>query len=218
MRRLDRFDTFALRGSEGAFSPVFSPDGQWVAYTQKGALRKVRVSADASPVVLLESLGPALQITWPTADTIFSPAATSRFAKCPRMGVLPSPSRVFNREPTSIIMVPNCCRPARPCCLRRTVNAIALRSPCRTCARGNVRRCSNRHLRLCTRRRATCCSEGARRSWRWRSTLTGSRSAAIRSCSSKGSRESRPADRSTFGYRGTAGSFTFRSAAPRTGC
>jgi Tol biopolymer transport system component len=69
VRRLDRFDTFALRGSDDAFSPVFSPDGQWVAYVQNGMLRKNRVSADASPVVLGES-GPALQIKWPAADMI----------------------------------------------------------------------------------------------------------------------------------------------------
>ena len=70
LRRLDRFDTFTLRGSEDAFTPVFSPDGQWVAYSQNGVLRKIRVSADASPAVLLESV-PVLQITWPAADTIF---------------------------------------------------------------------------------------------------------------------------------------------------
>jgi eukaryotic-like serine/threonine-protein kinase len=69
VRRLDRFDTFALRGSDNAFSPVFSPDGQWVAYARGGVVRKIPVSADASPVVLLEAT-PALQITWPTADTI----------------------------------------------------------------------------------------------------------------------------------------------------
>ncbi len=90
VRRLDRFDTFALRGSEGAASPVFSPDGQWVAYTQKGALRKIRVSADASPVVLLEAT-PVLQIMWPTADTILLSGRDQPIRKVSANGGLAEP-------------------------------------------------------------------------------------------------------------------------------
>jgi serine/threonine-protein kinase len=90
VRRLDRFDTFALRGSDGAFSPVFSPDGQWVAYAQDGVLRKIPVSADASPVVLLKAT-PVLQITWPTADTILLTSRDQPIRKVSANGGLAEP-------------------------------------------------------------------------------------------------------------------------------
>ena len=44
VRSLDSFDAVALPGTEGAVSPFFSPDGQWVGYFTRTELRKVPVS------------------------------------------------------------------------------------------------------------------------------------------------------------------------------
>jgi Tol biopolymer transport system component len=43
VRRLDQLTALPLAGSEGAFSPFFSPDGQFVAFFADGKLKKVSV-------------------------------------------------------------------------------------------------------------------------------------------------------------------------------
>jgi serine/threonine-protein kinase len=54
-RRLDQSEPVELRGSEGAFAPFFSPDGQGVAFFAAGKLKKTRVDAGGEPVVLCEA-------------------------------------------------------------------------------------------------------------------------------------------------------------------
>jgi eukaryotic-like serine/threonine-protein kinase len=71
VRRLDRFDSFNIPGTENPFRPTFSPDGQWVAFLNRGTLRKSRVSADATPITLVEDVGDAFQIAWPSDDVIY---------------------------------------------------------------------------------------------------------------------------------------------------
>jgi serine/threonine protein kinase/Tol biopolymer transport system component len=41
MRRMDQWDAAPIRGTEGADKPFFSPDGQWVAFSAGGMLKKV---------------------------------------------------------------------------------------------------------------------------------------------------------------------------------
>ena len=55
-------------GNQSGRSPVFSPDGEWVAYYQQGELRKVAVGGGA-PVTLCEAVNP-YGISWETDDTI----------------------------------------------------------------------------------------------------------------------------------------------------
>jgi Tol biopolymer transport system component len=50
-RRLDQPDAIALAGTQGAYSPFFSPDGQWVAFFSPGKLEKVSVDG-GSPITL----------------------------------------------------------------------------------------------------------------------------------------------------------------------
>jgi Tol biopolymer transport system component len=54
-RRLDQSEPVELRGSEGAFAPFFSPDGQGVAFFAGGKLKKTRVDTGGEPVVLCEA-------------------------------------------------------------------------------------------------------------------------------------------------------------------
>jgi serine/threonine-protein kinase len=44
VRPLDRFEVVALPGSEGAMSPFFSPDGQWVGFWADKKLKKVSLA------------------------------------------------------------------------------------------------------------------------------------------------------------------------------
>jgi serine/threonine-protein kinase len=54
MRSLDQPRAVALPGTEGASSPFFSPDGQWLVYVDGGRLKKVSVGGGA-PVPLMEA-------------------------------------------------------------------------------------------------------------------------------------------------------------------
>ena len=47
VRRLDQLQATVLAGTEGAFGPFFSPDGQWIAFFASGKLKKVAVSGGA---------------------------------------------------------------------------------------------------------------------------------------------------------------------------
>ena len=48
MRRLDQLEAVPLSGTDGANSPFFSPDGQWVAFNAGGKLKKVSVTGGAA--------------------------------------------------------------------------------------------------------------------------------------------------------------------------
>jgi Tol biopolymer transport system component len=53
-RRLDESQLAELRGSEGAYAPFFSPDGQWVAFFAGGKLRKLPIDG-GEPVILCDA-------------------------------------------------------------------------------------------------------------------------------------------------------------------
>src|SRR5260370_8484081 len=47
-RRLDQSQVTPLSGTEGAYSPFFSPDGQWIAFFAEGKLKKIAVQGGAT--------------------------------------------------------------------------------------------------------------------------------------------------------------------------
>lgn len=53
-RRLDHSQLTPLPGTEGAASPFFSPDGQWIAFFAEGKLKKIAVQGGA-PATLAEA-------------------------------------------------------------------------------------------------------------------------------------------------------------------
>jgi Tol biopolymer transport system component len=53
-RRLDLPKATELIGTEGAFAPFFSPDGQWVAFFTDGKLKKISVEG-GSPITLCDA-------------------------------------------------------------------------------------------------------------------------------------------------------------------
>ena len=54
IRRLDQLEGTPLAGTEDAYSPFFSPDGQWVGFFAANKMRKVQVSG-GSPLTLAET-------------------------------------------------------------------------------------------------------------------------------------------------------------------
>jgi Tol biopolymer transport system component len=76
VRPLDSVDAKPLPGTDGAFSPFFSPDGQWVGFFAEGKLKKAAVAGGAVQV-LADASGPRGG-SWGPDDTIyFTPVANT---------------------------------------------------------------------------------------------------------------------------------------------
>ena len=83
VRRLDQLDATPLPGTEGAHSPFFSPDGQWIGFFADAKLKKVALSGGA-PVTIGDT--PDAKGGWWAADgsIVFAPF----FAGMDRVGLL----------------------------------------------------------------------------------------------------------------------------------
>jgi serine/threonine-protein kinase len=68
LRSLNRAQPTPLSGTDGAYSPFFSPDGQWVAFFASGKLKKISVSGGAA--VTLCDAPAARGGTWADDGTI----------------------------------------------------------------------------------------------------------------------------------------------------
>jgi len=68
IRPLDRDSAVILPGTEGAYHPFFSPNGEWIGYFAGNELRK-GAAAGGSPVTLTKVERPA-GAAWPVADKI----------------------------------------------------------------------------------------------------------------------------------------------------
>ena len=73
VRKLDQLQAAPLAGTEGASSPFFSPDGQWIAFFAGGKLKKVLITGGA-PVTLCDAEA-GRGGTWTDDDSIiFTPS------------------------------------------------------------------------------------------------------------------------------------------------
>lgn len=73
IRRLEQLQATRLPGTDGARSPFFSPDGQWVAFFAAGKLKKISVAGSAP--IMLSDVGTARGGDWAEDDTIvFQPS------------------------------------------------------------------------------------------------------------------------------------------------
>ena len=68
LRPLDQFDSRVIAGTEGAFNPFFSPDGQWIGFFTPTHLKKVAISG-GDPVTLCEARNP-YGAAW-SGDSVF---------------------------------------------------------------------------------------------------------------------------------------------------
>ena len=68
LRPLDRFESQPIAGTEDAYDPVFSPDGQWVAFFAAGKLRKVAITG--GPVTTVAEAPNGAGASWGPDDTI----------------------------------------------------------------------------------------------------------------------------------------------------
>jgi Tol biopolymer transport system component/tRNA A-37 threonylcarbamoyl transferase component Bud32 len=89
-RRLDQAKATELTGTEGAYAPFFSPDGQWVAFFTPGKLKKVPVQGGAAISLCNASNG--MGGSWgEDGDIIASLHAVTGLLRIPSAGGPPTP-------------------------------------------------------------------------------------------------------------------------------
>ncbi len=70
LRAIDRTEETVLRGTEGAFGPFFSSDGNWVAFFTESALKKVPLDG-GGPVTICATAPVSRGGSWADDDTIY---------------------------------------------------------------------------------------------------------------------------------------------------
>ena len=85
LRALDTLESKPIAGTEGARSPFFSPDGQWIGFFAAGKLKKVSVSGGA--VLTLCDVATPRGGAWGANDTIvFAPSNVAGFSQVSAAG------------------------------------------------------------------------------------------------------------------------------------
>jgi len=89
-RRMDQPKAVELAGTEGAFEPFFSPDGQWVAFFAAGKLKKISVEGGAA--VALCDAPNARGGSWSEGVNIIAALGTNTgLSRVPAAGGAPTP-------------------------------------------------------------------------------------------------------------------------------
>lgn len=90
LRSMDQAEAKPMAGTEGAASPFFSPDGQWIGFFADGKLEKISVGGGA-PLILCDSPNQRGG-TWASDGTIiFSPDFASGLMRVSAAGGKPQP-------------------------------------------------------------------------------------------------------------------------------
>ena len=90
LRRLDQLDVVPIPGTEGADSPVFSPDGSWLAFGAGGKLRKIRPEGGAA--VTLADAPDLHGVSWGEDGRLYyAPASTGGLMSVSAKGGDPRP-------------------------------------------------------------------------------------------------------------------------------
>jgi Tol biopolymer transport system component len=85
VRALDAQEAHAIPGTEGAFNPFFSPDGQWIGFFAQGKMKKVPIGGGA-PLTLCDAGSTNGGASWgPDGTIVFSPSAQSGAAGLSRV-------------------------------------------------------------------------------------------------------------------------------------
>jgi serine/threonine-protein kinase len=90
LRALDQFDARAIPGTEGAHSPFFSPDGQWVGFFTSAELKKVSL-AGGTPLKIADAGPGSRGATWGPDDSIVFVPDTGPLMRVSAGGGTPEP-------------------------------------------------------------------------------------------------------------------------------
>ena len=100
LRALDNLEERPIAGTEGANTPVFSPDGQWLGFFAGGKLKKVSMSGGTAMVVG-EAASPN-GASWSNQGTIaFSPTNVAPIQQMPDAGSNATPLSHFEKGENS---------------------------------------------------------------------------------------------------------------------
>ncbi|HEV8335242.1 MAG TPA: protein kinase [Candidatus Polarisedimenticolia bacterium] len=86
LRRLSEREPAELAGTEGAFSPFFSPDGQWIGFFADGKVKKISVSGAGLQVIFDDTPDPRGGDWGADGNIYFAPVSTSGIWKVPATG------------------------------------------------------------------------------------------------------------------------------------
>jgi eukaryotic-like serine/threonine-protein kinase len=96
-RRLDQHQTTILAGTEGAISPFFAPDGQWIAFNADRKIKKI--SAGGGVAVTLCDANGGITGSWGDDGNIIAPLGWgTALSRIPSGGGPPAPVTELNRE------------------------------------------------------------------------------------------------------------------------
>jgi Tol biopolymer transport system component/predicted Ser/Thr protein kinase len=96
LRAMDSLESKPIPGTEAAFNPFFSPDGQWVGFFAGGKLMKVSVSGGAA--LMLGIAANLLGASWGGQGMIaFTPQNVSAIQQVPDVGGAPQPLTRFEK-------------------------------------------------------------------------------------------------------------------------
>ncbi len=96
-RRLDQPNFIELPGTQGATSPFFSPDGQWVAFFSQGKLRKISVEGGGT-IALCDAATSFTGGSWgEDGNLIVSLASRAPLMQIPASGGTPMPVTDLDR-------------------------------------------------------------------------------------------------------------------------
>jgi serine/threonine-protein kinase len=97
VRSLDQLQATALSGTDGAETPFFSPDSQWLGFFASGKLKKIAVQGGAAVTLCDASSGRGG--TWAEDGTIvFTPDIRGGLFKVSSTGGTPQPLTTLNRD------------------------------------------------------------------------------------------------------------------------
>src|ERR1700674_2580905 len=90
LRAMDSLEARPIPGTEGAVSPFFSPDGQWLGFFVGGKLKKVSVSGGAA--LVLSGASNLQGASWGSQGMIaFAPTTAGALQQVPDAGGAPQP-------------------------------------------------------------------------------------------------------------------------------
>jgi eukaryotic-like serine/threonine-protein kinase len=98
LRAMDALEPVAVRGTEGARWPVFSPDGEWIAFMAADGIRRIAVTG-GSPLQITSQRGVRVGLHWGDDGTLVYPQQDGIYRVSAQGG---EPERVLKGVPIKL--------------------------------------------------------------------------------------------------------------------